>query len=131
MSKQKIKQTRKSNDVITGEDIKNSMNSIFKQVEEVKHEYFNKNGKSGTEGNACAIKTRVKNKDIYKVLVDKKNELYNPLKDTNNLALIKTEKKKNDRIYRFRETNPKAFDAYVGFLRTKYDSYLNRAQRDL
>lgn len=96
---------------------------------------FNSKGRSDansehkfSEVEACAQQTNVGRNQIYKVKSRRGGKLFNPLVGGSNIAAV--DKTSNNPMYQFREVNQQAFDAYVKFLKTGYDSYLLNAERE-
>lgn len=93
---------------------------------------FNYSGKviktlSDTE--TAAIKTTVGKQEIYKIKAKRGGKLYNPLTHGEK-GLVTVDKVNNDLMFQFKEVNEKAFNSYVKFLQSGYDSFLLAAERE-
>lgn len=82
-----------------------------------------------SEEQACAQKTIADRNFIYKIKSRRGGKLYNPLVNGRD-GLVAVDKANNNRQFQFREVNRDAFESYVKFLQTGYDSYLLRAERE-
>lgn len=81
------------------------------------------------ERDACAqVSTNGRN-SIYKIKSRRGGKLYNPLVNGRD-DLGSTDKTSNNSKFQFREVNKQAFEAYVKFLQTGYDSHLLSAERE-
>ena len=106
--------------------------TLIDQTETVR---YNTKGKSDAhlskkfkESEACAQLTTSGRNNIYKIKCRRGGKLFNPLIGGSSLVAI--DKTSNNSTYQFREVNRQAFDAYVKFLQTGYDSYLLNAERE-
>lgn len=80
------------------------------------------------ESDSCAQLTTSSRNSIYKIKCRRGGKLFNPLIGGTSLAAV--DKTSNNPMYQFREVNRQAFEAYVKFLQTGYDSYLLNAERE-
>jgi len=67
----------------------------------------------------------------FKVKLDKNARLYNPLEKTNNNHLDALDRNTKDNKFKLIAVNEACFDAYINFLKTKHNSILARAQREI
>lgn len=88
-------------------------------------------GKKFTDAKACACTITVGRQVIYKIKIGRDGNPYNPNKEGFSYSLTAEDRLSNDLMFRFKEVNSKAFENYIQFLKTKYDSFLNIVAREL
>lgn len=85
-----------------------------------------------SEDNAAAIAIKTTNNTlVYKVKIDRRNKLYNPLNDDSTYGLTKVDKTTKNIMFKFRQVSSECFDYYINFLKKKQESFLTQAQRIL
>lgn len=83
-----------------------------------------------TDKEAAAIKIVSGNNVIYKVKAMRGGSFYNPLKEgSRDYGLNKRDKTTGNDLFTYKQVNKPAFEHYIKFLETKYDSYLVTAER--
>lgn len=82
---------------------------------------------SETETESAAIKIDYGKRAVYRVAVDKKRKLYDPM--TKELVSAQTGMKLPK--YKLTEVNKSCFDTYVSYLQKRHESLLNIAQREV
>jgi hypothetical protein len=79
----------------------------------------------------CAESIVNGNISIFKIKAKRGGQFYNPLKDNSNYGLDKKDKVTKDDMFKLREVKETAFKNYVQFLKTKQDSFLFIAEREV
>jgi hypothetical protein len=87
------------------------------------------NGSIKDDG-AAAIETHIGPQRIYKVKTKRGGKLYNPLTDGKG-GLATIDRTSGNTKFDFKEVNAQAFNSYIKFLQTGYDSYLLAAEREV
>lgn len=98
---------------------------------------YNVNGESDeskktklSDDKACATKITVGKNTIYKIKTKRGGKLFNPLLSGYGYGLDVPDKTSNRQMFQYREVNQRAFENYIKFLESKYDSYLLAAERE-
>jgi hypothetical protein len=86
-------------------------------------------GKKLKDSEACAFVAKSGLHSVFKIKSARGGELYNPSKHGRS-GLTSVNKNNNDPMFVYREVNVQAFEAYLKFLQTGYDSYLLIAERE-
>jgi hypothetical protein len=89
-----------------------------------------KSKKKFPEHEVCAVQLKAGRNNVYKIKTSRGGKFYNPLKNGATYGLNVQSRAGNDSMFQLREVNKKAFDNYVKFLQTRYDSYLMAAERE-
>lgn len=123
--------------MFTKEDIQKSITNITDKPSKKKPDVirFNIKGSSDkskkkkfTDDESVAIILDIGSPNkVYKLRVDRQNHLFNPL----NNSLKEKNSFVKDEKYKFRVVNKVAFENYLQFLITKYDSLLIKAERNI
>jgi hypothetical protein len=79
----------------------------------------------------AAVVVKMDNSTVFKIKALNGGKLYNPLKDSARYGLNKKERTTKEPLFKFRVVSEKAFSNYLNFLKTKYDSHLTSAEREL
>ncbi len=122
------------------DDLSNSITSPKgkpkKKIGEAETVKYDSNGRtdsflkeSFSERDVCAVKSKADKNTIYRIQIGRGGHFYNPLKKGLTYGLDVTSKTTNEKMFQLREVNKVAFDNYVKFLETRYDTYLFAAER--
>lgn len=87
-------------------------------------------GKILDDNEACAVEVTTGRQKVYKVKSRRGGDFYNPLHSGMVYGLHIQDRVNGGLMFKFREVNQRAFECYVKFLQTKYDSFLNMAERE-
>lgn len=83
------------------------------------------------EDDSCAKLTKTNNKHRYFIKIDTYGKPYNPIGMYSENQINKFSSKAGKKIYTFKETNEKAFNQYLKFLKTKNLAWLRNAEREM
>jgi hypothetical protein len=80
---------------------------------------------------ACALSFQTPSGPVYKLKARRGGHLYNPLDKQGRLdfGLDKKDRTTGDLTFQYKPVSEKAFNNYLEFLRTGYDSFLINAER--
>lgn len=83
------------------------------------------------EENSCAKLHKNQNRNRYFIKIDTYGKPYNPIGMYSENQINKFSSKAGKKIYTFKETNEKAFNHYINFLKTKNLAWLRNAEREM
>lgn len=84
-----------------------------------------------TEEDSCAKLSQNNNRNRYFIKIDTYGKPYNPIGMYSENQINKFSSKAGKKIYTFKETNEKAFNHYINFLKTKNLAWLRNAEREM
>ncbi len=99
---------------------------------------YNQNGKSDldrkkkfNDKETCAVQIISGQNKIFKVKAKRGGSLFNPFKTSPTYNLDIPDKTSNNLMFQLKEVNSKAFESYINFLTSGYDSHLFMAEREI
>jgi hypothetical protein len=99
---------------------------------------YNDNGESDSkrkkkfsDNETAAIEIPTTTGQLFRIKVERNGKFFNPLKAGNDYRLDQQDRTTKDLRFQFRSVPESAFGHYVRFLKTRYDSSLLAAEREV
>lgn len=105
--------------------------TIIGDQSQYKETYYDIDGKETLERTeeAPAVKLDYGSRAVYRVAIDKKSRLFDPMRNkaesVDSLDGLKLPK------YKMKEVNKRCFESYLSYLDSRHESVLNIAQREI